>query len=118
MLFRSFSACDDLLTKTEGARLHHELSRTLTSSWASGLQLEAAHREMFAAELDGRHREYAAVIQHGGNPGSVCVEAVGIMERGKVIQPEARTKMVALLVDMTPVEAYVEALRDIQLVEG
>lgn len=117
-LFWIFSACDDLLTKSEGARLHEELSRTLTASWASGLQLEAAHRDIFAAELDGRHREYAAVIKSGGNPGSLCVEAAGIMERGKVIPPEDRTKMVALLVDMTPVETYVEALRDIHVVEG
>ncbi len=117
-LFWIFSACDDLLTRTEGARLHDELSRALAASWASDLQLEPAHRERFATELDERHREFAAVVQNGGNPGSVCVEAAGLLERNKVIPPEDRIKLVALLVDMTPLEAYVEVLRDIQVVEG
>lgn len=117
-LFWIFSACDDLLTKTEGARLHEELCRKLMSSWTSDLHLESAHQELFGKELDDRHREYAAVVQQGGNPGSVCVEAAGLMERNKLILPEDRMKMVAVLVDLTPVEAYGVVLRDIQLVEG
>lgn len=117
-LFWIFSACDDLLTKTEGARLQDELCRTLTAFWTSDLHLEPAHLERFAMELDARHREYAAVVKDGGNPGSVCVEAAGVMERHKVILPEDRMKLVALLVDLTPVEAYGDVLRDIQMVEG
>lgn len=117
-LFWVFSACDDLLSKTEAARLQDELGRALTSSWSVDLHLEPAHLDLLARELDERHREYAAVVRAGGNPGSVCVEAAGLMERSKVLPPEDRMKMVALLVDLTPVEGYGEVLRDIQLVEG
>ncbi len=117
-LFWIFSACDDLLAKTEGARLQDELCRTLQSSWASALRLDPAHLDLFATELDERHREFAAVVQHGGNPGSVCVDAAGLMERNKFIQPDDRMRMVAVLVDLTPAEAYGEVLQDIQVVEG
>lgn len=117
-LFWIFSACDDLLTKTEGARLQDALGQRLTSSWTSELHLAPEHLALFARELDERHREYAAVVRNGGNPGSVCVEAAGLMERQKLVRPEDRTKIVALLVDLTPAEAYGEVLQDIQLVEG
>lgn len=116
-LFWIFSACDDLLTKTEAARLQDELCGTLSASWTSDLHLDPAHLELFATELDERHREYAVVVQHGGNPGSVCVEAATIMERNKFILPEDRMKMVAVLVDLTPVDAYGDVLRDIEMVE-
>lgn len=117
-LFWIFSACDDLLTKPEAARLQDELCRRVVSSWSAELHLEPGHQDLFARELDERHGEYAAVVRAGGNPGSVCVEAAGIMERNHVFPAEDRMKVVALLVDLAPVDAYADLLRDIQLVEG
>lgn len=117
-LFWIFAACDDLLTRNEAARLQDELCRRLMSVWTSEHHLDQAHQELFARELDARHRDYAAVLRQGGHPGAVCVEGAELMERSKLILPEDRMKMVALLVDLTPVDAYAEALRGIQLIEG
>jgi hypothetical protein len=116
-LFYVVSAMEALLSQRERFRLLEELRGLLRATWTTELQLGEEEFQRYEREFEIRRRAYAQIVDQGGSPVSVFSEAASLLEMNKGVEGEDRMKMVALLVDVIPVDVYGDLMQDIDLVD-
>lgn len=79
--------------------------------WSGQFKLSHAKWADYRQELEARRHTYAQVVEAGGSPLAVQTEAGALLEDRGAVREEDRSKFLALLIDLVPVEAYGELLK-------
>jgi len=92
------------------------LSQRVSDAWASELGLPLQDLESYTTELSQRRRLYESLAREGGNPVAIATEAAGFMEAESIIESEDRLKLLALMVDLVPVDELGLAVEELEIV--
>lgn len=112
------SALGTLLTPGERERVQAELHRRVAEGWRADFHLEKEGLDGYATELAERRRVYARMIGGGGTPVDVFGEAASLMELNQMVSAEDRMKVLALFLDLIPVDAFGDLLEDVELTDA
>ncbi len=116
-LFWVYSALEVTLPKARQERVSGELRQRLVKSWQSEFGQEGHDVEPYLEELEGRRSIYDGVVREGGTPVMVFAEAASILESGGVVPSEDRQKILALLLDLVPVDPIGELVAELNLTD-
>ena len=116
-LFWVHSALQVALPKTSRERVFNELRQRIVKSWQAELGQVGHDAEQYFEELEGRRSTYEGVVQKGGTPVMVSTEAAAILESGGAVSPEDFQKILALLLDLIPVDAIGELVTELDLTD-
>ena len=114
-LFWIWSALDARLSDKDRDRVFREILRGVAAAWTEELGLPADWHQDFQTAVEERRRHYAAVMNDGGTTLSVLTETVMMLESERAVNEEDRRKLLALLLDVIPVEEIGGAIDDIEL---
>ena len=81
-----------------------EVHRRLRERWTGGYGLKESDWERLLTELPDRFREYARVKNEGGSAVAVFSEAGMSLESNWVVRSEDQSQLLALMIDLIPVE--------------
>ena len=73
--------------------------------------------QQYFEEMEGRRSTYDRVVQEGGTPVMVFTESASILESVGTVQPEDRQKILALLIDLIPVDPIGEQVAELDLTD-
>lgn len=104
-----------VLSSQEGERVFAEVTACVLARWQETPGLKFQTPEGFVEEAAERGRTYDRIVQEGGSPVAVFTETVEILESAGGIGPEERQKMLALLIDLVPVEAIGDFVSELDL---
>jgi hypothetical protein len=116
-LFWAWSALDAGLADKNRDRVWAMLAQRVNEAWAPDLGLPLQDLESYTAELSQRRRLYESLAREGGNPLSIATEAAGFMEAESIIDPEDRLKLLALMVDLVPVDELGAAVEGVEITD-
>jgi hypothetical protein len=116
-LFWVYSALEVTLPKSSQERVFGELRQRLVKSWQSELGQEGQAVEEYFEEMEGRRSTYDGVVRDGGTPVMVFAEAADILESGGAMPSEDRQKILALLLDLIPVDPIGELVAELHLTD-
>lgn len=114
-LFWAWSALDAGLADKNRDRVWAMLLQHVRDAWALDLGFPLQDLESFSAELSQRRRLYESLAREGGNPVAIATEAAGLMEAESIIDPENRLKLLALMVDLVPVDELGQAVEELKI---
>ncbi len=114
-LFWICSAVDTLVPAAHREAVLLALFQRIRAGWTSDFGFDPDQFEAYFPELDARRGTYGQVVREGGSPVSVFTETVTLLELSRVIEPEDRKKLLALLIDMIPVDAYGDLMENLEL---
>ncbi len=117
-LFWVYSALETLLTVLERERVLLELLQLVGRAWVSEFGFKQGDVVEYFEKVDARRVAYDQVVRAGGEPVSVFGEAAAILETNKVIDARDRNNILALLIDLVPVDSYGDVLEDIDLIDA
>jgi hypothetical protein len=87
----------------------------ILQGWTTELGLEGQAAQVFFKEAEERRQTYDQIVQEGGSPVAVFTECAAILESAWAVKSEDRQKILALLVDLIPVDQIGELVEDWQL---
>ena len=116
MLFWMQSALDAHYRGIGDVLVWPEVQRRLRERWKPGYGLAETEWEPFLAELPERAAAYQRVKEEGGSAVSVSSEAAAYLESNWVVRSEERGALLALFVDLVPVDGIGELFEEIELV--
>ncbi len=116
-LFWVYSALQVTLSKTSKERVFGELRQCIFKIWESDLGQRGHDVQQYFEEMEGRRSAYDRVIQEGGTPVMVFTESASILESVGTVQPEDRQKILALLIDLIPVDPIGEQVAELDLTD-
>lgn len=116
-LFWAWSALDAGLSDKNRDRVWAMLLQRVNDAWASELALPLQDLDSYAAELSQRRRLYESLAREGGNPVAIATEATGFMEAESIIESEDRLKLLALMVDLMPVDELGAAVEELEITD-
>jgi len=96
-------------------RVLGELQQRLAGAWESELGLGGQNVDTYFVEVEDRRAAYDKITQEGGPPVVVLSETAAILESASAVRAEDRQKLLALLLDLVPVDEYGGVLEDIEL---
>ncbi|MGH7235231.1 MAG: hypothetical protein ACREIO_02510 [Nitrospiraceae bacterium] len=117
-LFWVHSALQVALPTSSQERVFGELWQLFVKSWQSELGQEGQDVEEYFEEMEGRRSIYDGVVREGGTPVMVSAEAASILESGGAVSSEDFQKILALLLDLIPVDAIGELVTELDLTDG
>ena len=117
-LFWVSSALETLLPPSERDRVWAELQTIIRSAWAPILEVGGQDLDAYFRDMDKRHLSYQDIVREGGTPLSVFNETASVLESGHVVQAEDRTSVLALLIDLVPVDEFGDLLEEVDLTPG
>ena len=116
-LFWAWSALDAGLSDTNRDRTWDALVQRVREAWVSELGLPQQTLDSYPAELAQRRRFYGSLAREDGNPVAIATEAAGLLDTESVIEPEDRLKLLALMVDLVPVDELGEAAEGLEIID-
>ncbi len=116
-LFWAWSALDAGLADKNRDRVWATLVQRVNDAWASELALPPQDLGSYVAELSQRRRLYDSLAREGGNPLAIATEAAGFMEAESIVEPEDRLKILALMVDLVPVDELGAAVEELEIID-
>jgi hypothetical protein len=114
-LFWIHSALHAALTAKAADRVMTALQELLTGQWEMTLGLQPQELHSFFTDVRQRRASYQQIVTEGGSPIAVATELCARLETAGVVRDEDRPKLLALLIDITPVEELGEIAVDMQL---
>lgn len=109
------SALQAVLTKGDRDRVLGALYDRILQGWMTELGLDGQDAQAFFKEAEGRRQTYDQIIQEGGSPVAIFAECTAILESTWAVKSEDRQKILALLIDLIPVDPIGELVEDFQL---
>lgn len=116
-LFWAWAALDAGLSDTNRDRAWAALLQRVNDAWAPDLGLPLQDLESYASELSQRRRLYESLAREGGNPTAIATEAAGFLEAESIVEPEDRLKLLALMIDLVPVDELGEAVEGLEITD-
>jgi hypothetical protein len=115
-LFWIRRALMEILGSRYESRVYAELQRRVESNWS---EFHLSMNPQRALEEAGRrHATYEPLAREGGPPVIVFGEAAQALEREGVVTLEDRQKLLALFLDLVPVETFGEVLSELDVREA
>ncbi len=114
-LFWAWSALDAGLPDANRDRVWEALMQRVNDAWASELGLRHDDLDSYPAELAQRLRLYGSLAREGANPMAIATESAGFLEAESIVEPEDRLKLLALMVDLVPVDELGEAVEGLEI---
>lgn len=106
------SALDVSLPKVEADGIMDALRQRLVTVWTSELGLEGHEPQPYFGEAEERRQAYDRIAQEGGSPIDVMTETASLLESDGAVAAEDYQKLLALLIDVVPVEGIGEAVQE------
>lgn len=103
------------LKDADRKRVLNELCERLISAWEPELGQEGEDVGRYFQDMEERYRAYDRLVQEGAEPPMIASEAAAILESEGVVKPEDRRKLLALFIDLVPVDEIGEAATDLVL---
>lgn len=117
-LFWVRAALDLALKAATGARVLAELRRAIEQEWCSDFGQQEGDAAEFFREAEARRAAYDRIMREGASPMMIATEASGVCVEVGAVAPEDRTKALALLVDLIPVDEIGELIADLDVSDG
>ncbi len=114
-LFWIHTALDALQSPPTRDRTFLELQGVIRSRWAIDLNMDSDDLAPYVDEFETRQAAYMQLTREGASPVSVFSETAAVLESNGVIRPEDQSKVLALLIDVVPVEAFGDILEDLEV---
>ena len=93
-----------------------ELRGRILSGWVSDLAWDGLEAGLYFQEAEERRRIYAQAMQDDASPVMIATETATILVANSAVQPEDRNKILALAVDLVPVDELGQLAEQIKLV--
>ena len=93
-----------------------ELRERILSGWVSDLAWDGLEAGPYFQEAEERRRIYAKAMQEDASPMMIATETATILVADSAVQPEDRNKILALVVDLVPVDELGQLAEQIELV--
>lgn len=106
------SALDVSLSKEDAERIYGALRERLVGVWTSELGLEGYEPEQYFEEVQTRRQIYDQIARESGPPIAVLKETASLLEADGAISAEDYQKILALLIDIVPVEGIGETVQE------
>lgn len=103
-LFWIWSALDAGLSDQDRDRVFREILRGVAVAWTEELGLPAEWHQDFQTAVEERRRHYATVMNDGGTTISLLTETTMMLESERAVKEKDRRKLLALLLDVIPIE--------------
>jgi hypothetical protein len=85
-------------------RIMTALKDRLVREWKTAFEQPEEELSAFLAEIPVRRMMYDQIVQEGGSPVAVLSETGAILAAAAAINDEERSKLLALLIDLVPVD--------------
>ena len=92
-----------------------ELRGRILSGWVSDLAWDGLEAGPYFQEAEERRRIYAQAMQEDASPMMIATETATILVADSAVQPEDRNKILALVVDLVPVDELGQLAEQIEL---
>ena len=117
-LFWAQCAVQTVLSDSESSLVVAELRRSARDERGPELGTGEQAQRAYFAELGERQATYTKIMQDGGAPIAIFTEAASLLEAARAVHREDRQKVLALFVDLVPVDELGEELDDIDLTQS
>ncbi|MFQ5932264.1 MAG: hypothetical protein ACE5MM_07640 [Nitrospiraceae bacterium] len=114
-LFWVGTALEAILSDADSNRIFTELRRAILNTWESEFRLKGHDVHAYFEEVEQRRSVYDKIMKEGGQPVSIFSETAAILESARLVRPSERQKVLALFVDLVPVEQVGAAVEEIDL---
>ena len=113
-LYWIHTALQASLRADDAERVSRELIQCIERGWKN---FNMQERDYATALEDATHRRggYDQIVQEGGSPIAVFGESAGSLEFSDAIEMGNREKLLALFIDMIPVDTFGELVADFEL---
>jgi hypothetical protein len=116
-LFWIRCALDAVLLSKDRDRVMTELRRRILDMWTSSFGLDGVDSERYFEEAEERRKNYDQAMQEGASPVMISTETASILVADSAVQPENRQRVLALLIDLVPVDDLGVVAEQIKLTE-
>ena len=113
-LYWIHTALRSTLKAVDAEHVATELAQRIQLGWSDFDIKERVHAAVLE-EAKHRHAGYAQIVQEGGSPIAVFGESAGALEFSGTIEAGDRQKLLALFIDMIPVETFGELVAGFEL---
>jgi hypothetical protein len=103
-LFWAHSAVHVSLSPKDASRIMAALRECIRRHWDTTLALKGHEIESFMTEMEDRRATYEQIVREGGSPIAVSTEFGARLATASVVRDEDRPKLLALIVDLVPVD--------------
>ena len=111
-LYWIHSALHVSLSKGDAERILDALRQRLVRAWTSELGLEGHEPQQYFQEAEERRQAYDQIAQESGSPIAVMTATASILESDGAVTAEDYQKLLALLIDVVPVEGIGETVQE------
>jgi hypothetical protein len=110
------SALQAVRTKAaDKERVLGALRDRILHGWTTEFGLDGQDAQAFFQQAEERRQAYDQIVQEGGGPVAVFTECAAILESASAVKSEDRRKILALLIDLIPVDQIGELVGDWRL---
>ncbi|MEW6543846.1 MAG: hypothetical protein AB1411_09585 [Nitrospirota bacterium] len=104
-----------LPSEADAQRIFGSLTAIVREKWHAPLGFQGQDVEAYLAEMEERRATYRQIEEEGGAPVAVLTETTAILESAGAVRPEDQPKLLALLIDLVPVDEIGEMATAIRL---
>ena len=96
------------------SRMHEAIREHVREKWGSRFGLVHVPIDQFYAAMERKHRTWEAIAQQGGEPIAVLSAAAEGLEDDDVIAAHDRQNMLAVLLDLVPIDEIGELVAELE----
>ena len=96
------------------SRMHEAIREHVREKWGSRFGLVHVPIDQFYAAMERKHRTWEAIAQQGGEPIAVLSAAAEGLEDDDVITAHDRQNMLAVLLDLVPIDEIGELVAELE----
>lgn len=96
------------------SQLHESIRGQVREKWGSRFGLVHVPIDQFYAEMEHKHRTWEDITQQGGEPIAVLSTAAEGLEDDNVIATHDRQNMLAVLLDLVPIDEIGELVAELE----
>ena len=116
-LYWIHSALRTTLRAGQAERVSRELAQCIAGGWKD-FDMQGRDHAAALEEAQNRRAGYDQIVQEGGSPIAVFGESAGSLEFSSVIEAGDRHKLLALFIDVIPVETFGELVAGLELTDS
>ncbi|MEP6959864.1 MAG: hypothetical protein ABI980_14135 [Nitrospirota bacterium] len=112
-LFWIFAAIEAHIPQKYQAALSELILDMTEAGWGTTVPIGSATWTAYLNEWQERRRRYSRLLEGGVSPLAVSAEAATLMEENRLVKEDERWKLMTLLIDFVPVDAYGQLLQNV-----
>lgn len=116
-LYWIHAALHTTLRAGEPERVSAQLTECIVRGWKN-FDMQGRDHEAALEEVENRRAGYDQIVQEGGSPIAVFGESAASLEFAGLIEAGDRHKLLALFIDVIPVETFGELVAGLELTDS